>query len=390
MRIPTLLTLAATATLSLAPAYANDRPGDDCCGGDPANRLGSGAHHRMAMGHHGGMAPGHKRMHLGAHHGPMGWHPNRLRAAAIDFLAADVYRLAILPFNDVTPGSPVGTWGDAQWNERELRDTLAGALLETGILVLPAENVEAALRELKGVPASDTRHQGEVFRNTFGQMDLSESMMRLTVPRVARTMAGLGLDSDSEALSQMNLDYTPEEIRLMADVLDVDGFIMGSFSTLGVETRKPEILGGLINDKRGELAAMVYVVDGATGEPIYGKRVELKTKSEWLKNRKGREVLDTLVDDFSMTIMRDLSHPVPAMFVHHLRERHDLAEKPMPRRQPERTRRRAAADDRAGATADHYSVDRPTENNLHDWKEEGMRNPDRERDDERARNRDRD
>jgi|GEM_PF-4272198 len=256
------------------------------------------------------------------------WHPNRLRASAIEFLATDVYRLAILPFNDISSLAPVNHDINPVWAERMLRDTLAGSLLETGILVLPAENVEAAVIELKGFGNIRTSTQayssmqddpfGAVFSNTMQGMEMSDTARNTAAGLVLRDRARtMPSQQGSMGLGALGTDYTPEEIRMIADALDVDGLILGSISSWGVS--KNDSFLDLFSRSSGELVVNIYVYDGATGEPIWGSRQEVHRSADWWKSSRGKAMMDGLSKEFSGTLLKELSHPVPMWYVDHLR-----------------------------------------------------------------------
>lgn len=363
-----ILTLSLLASLLLvvpalaekgAPGPDHGEHGDDCaCGqgghGDMGPHGGMGPH--GDMGPHGGgmMGPGmgggrkHRRMgHMGLSpadreliskypkredDADFGWHPNRLRASAIEFLASDVYRLAILPFNDISSLAPVDHAVNPVWAERMLRDTLAGSLLETGILVLPAENVEAAVIELKGFgnirtssstwAAMQANPYGEVFSNSIKGIDMSDAARTAAEDVIRKDRQRMAPRSTALGLGSLGTDYTPEEIRMIADALDVDGIIIGSISSWGV-TKDDSLLDFIVRSS-GELIVNVYVLDGATGEPIYGSRQEVHRSSDWWKSSRGKAMVDGLAKEFTGTLLKELSHPVPMWYVENLRDRYGI------------------------------------------------------------------
>ncbi|MCG3152051.1 MAG: hypothetical protein GEEBNDBF_01339 [bacterium] len=360
------LTLSLLASLLLlvpamaeGPGHGHQHPGDGPChcgGKDPA---GHGGHPGMGKGphqggsYHGQQAKKHRRMgHMGLSKedqrllakyphredsADYSWHPNRLRAAAIEFLAQDVYRLAILPLNDLSGIAPIGHDLNMVWAERMLRDTLAGSLLETGILVLPAENVEAAVIELKGLPDLRTSYLnygakgqdplGTVFNSSLQGVDLSDTIKREASKRVAEYRSRNAAPASGMALGTLGTDYTAEEIRMMADALDVDGLIIGSISSWG-DTKDSHLLGQIFPRRRGELVVNLYVLDGATGEPIYGTRQEVRNTSDWWNPSSSRAMTTGLARDFTGQLLRELSHPVPAWYVNHLRHAYGIDKAP--------------------------------------------------------------
>lgn len=344
---PLTLALLAALLLVVPSAAEEHNPHHGPHHAGPGPHHGGGMHygyapapqrmHRHHKGHHAGLRYEDQKLLQKypprQHSADYSWHPNRLRAAAIEFLASDVYRLAILPFNDFSSLAPTHHNANEMWAERTLRDTLAGSLLETGILVLPAENIEAAVIELKGLPDMRTSAQnqsdplGMIFRNTAAGGDYSSLAMGELRARVQSDRSRMGLSANGgSALSHLGIDYTPEELRMISDALDVDGIMLGSIGQWG-DVKSGGLL-GLFNSKRGELAVNIYVADGATGEPIYGKRIEVRTGKNWWGGRQGRSIVTELSRDFTGALMRDLSHPVPAWYVKHLRHVYGLEKAP--------------------------------------------------------------
>ncbi|MEO7993602.1 MAG: hypothetical protein ABI743_04320 [bacterium] len=263
------------------------------------------------------------------------WHPNRLRQAAIDFITNDVYRLSILPFHDVSQSGPLENDLDPSWSERVMRDTLAGSLLETGILVLPAENTEAALVELKGYSGdmnpldASGFTRGIMMTNSLNQGSYSTQLTDEATKRVGQYSDRMGFGNSNKAsFSTLNNDLTPQEFRDLGDALDVDGFLIGSITHLGNSGGSSNFIDQLFDGESSKLAATFYLVDAATGEPIYGKRIVVEDKESWWDLDSDDTSIDALSNEFAGAVMRDLTHPVPMWYVQELRHRYGLEKDP--------------------------------------------------------------
>ena len=192
---------------------------------------------------------------------------NPLDREAKKFVMNDVKRIAILPFSDYSEISPVESQSKLYWASRRIHDFLTAEFIQMGKMVVPYDNMVAALAEIRGINLS--RKSGmEFLQDQLVGMSLDPETQGMVFESVSKMMPRQRV---------VSLDLTATEIRKLGIALNVDAVIMGSISDYG-ETRYikpdartfiPPFLGVWNPSKKAQIRMLVYMYDTKTGELIW-------------------------------------------------------------------------------------------------------------------------